>query len=147
VHTAYYAAEEAPSTPGTVTRPLPLIIAAGGRTGLRLAATHGRHWVTIGPTGAGLRTPETILDAVRRQRAELDAACAEVGRKTSSIGKVLLWTPTEPVIDSPDQYEELSAPYAALGFDQFVLHHPAQSGPYGGAIGAFEEIAARHAAG
>ena len=66
---------------------------------------------------------------------------------SSSIGKVLLWTPDRAGIDSPDQYEELSAPYAALGFDQFVLHHPAQTGPYGGSITAFEEIAARHAAG
>jgi citrate lyase beta subunit len=102
--------------------------------------------VTIGPTGRGPRTPEAILEAVRRQRTELDAACAAAGRAASSIGKVLLWTPTEP-IDSPDQYEELSAPYAALGFDQFVLHHPAQTGPYGGSMRAFEEIAARHATG
>jgi alkanesulfonate monooxygenase SsuD/methylene tetrahydromethanopterin reductase-like flavin-dependent oxidoreductase (luciferase family) len=147
VRTAHYAAEEAPSTPGTVSRPLPLTIAAGGPKGLRLAAAHGRHWVTIGPTGRGPRTPEAILETVRRQRAELDAACAAAGRRASSIGKVLLWTPTEPVIDSPDQFEELSAPYAELGFDQFVLHHPAQTGPYGGDVGAFEEIAARHAAG
>jgi hypothetical protein len=108
---------------------------------------HGRHWVTIGPTGRGPRTPEAILEAVRRQRAELDAACAAAGRAVSSIGKILLWTPTEPVIDSVEQYEELSAPYTALGFDQFVLHHPAQTGPYGGSIAAFEEIAARHVAG
>ncbi|MGA2474824.1 MAG: LLM class flavin-dependent oxidoreductase, partial [Acidimicrobiales bacterium] len=147
VRTPHYAAEEAPSTPGTVSRPLPLTIAAGGPKGLRLAAAHGRHWVTIGPTGRGPRTPEAILETVRRQRAELDAACAAAGRKASSIGKVLLWTPTEPVIDSPDQFEELSAPYAELGFDQFVLHHPAQTGPYGGDVEAFEEIAARHAAG
>jgi alkanesulfonate monooxygenase SsuD/methylene tetrahydromethanopterin reductase-like flavin-dependent oxidoreductase (luciferase family) len=145
--TAYYAAVEAPSTPGTLTRPLPLAIAAGGARGLRLAVAHGRHWVTIGPTGRGPRTPEAILEAVRRQRAELDAACAAAGRAVSSIGKILLWTPTEPVIDSAEQFEELIAPYTALGFDQFVLHHPAQTGPYGGSIAAFEEIAARHVAG
>jgi len=145
--TAHYAADEAPSTPGTVQRPLPLTIAAGGTTGLRLAATHGRNWVTIGPTGRAERTPETVLEAVRRQVAALGDACADAGRDVSGIGKVLLWTPTEPVIDSVDQFEELSAPYAELGFDQFVIHHPAQTGPYGGDVGVFERIAARHAQG
>ena len=136
-----------PARRALLTRPLPLAIAAGGARGLRLAVAHGRHWVTIGPTGRGPRTPEAILEAVRRQRAELDAACAAAGRAVSSIGKILLWTPTEPVIDSAEQFEELIAPYTALGFDQFVLHHPAQTGPYGGSIAAFEEIAARHVAG
>jgi len=145
VRTGHYAADEAPSTPGTVQQPLPLTIAAGGAKGLRLAAVHGRAWVTIGPTGRGARTPETVLDAVRRQLGMLDQACASVGRDPSSIGRVLLWTPTEPVIDSPDQFDDLSGPFAELGFDQFVLHHPAQTGPYGGDVRAFEEIAARHA--
>ena len=60
--------------------------------------------------------------------------------------KVLLWTPTETVLDSVDQFEELAGPYADLGFDEFVLHHPDQTGPYVGTVRAFEEIAARHAA-
>ena len=147
LRTAHYAAHEAPTTPGTVQRPLPLTIAAGGTTGLRLAATYGRNWVTIGPTGRAERTAETVLEAVRRQVAALGDACAKAGRDVAGIGKLLLWTPTEPVIDSVDQFEELSAPYAELGFDQFVLHHPAQTGPYGGDVGAFEQIAARHAQG
>jgi alkanesulfonate monooxygenase SsuD/methylene tetrahydromethanopterin reductase-like flavin-dependent oxidoreductase (luciferase family) len=143
--TPHFAAVEAPSTPGTVQRPLPLTIAAGGARGLRLAVRHGRHWVTIGPTGRGPRTPETVFEAARRQVALLQAACAAAGRDVASIGKVLLWTPTEPVLESLDQFEDLVAPYAALGFDQFVLHHPAQTGPYGGHVAAFEQIAARHA--
>jgi len=145
VRTAHYAAQEAPSTPGTVQRPLPLTIAAGGAKGLRLAVTYGRNWVTIGPTGPVERTPESVLEAVRRQVAELDAACTAAGRSTSDIGKVLLWMPTEPLIDSADHFDELFGPYAELGFDQVVLHHPAQTGPFRGDVATFEEIAARHA--
>ena len=55
--------------------------------------------------------------------------------------------PSEPAIDSAEQFEELAEPYAELDFDQIVLHHPNQTGPFGGSITAFEEIAARHAAG
>jgi hypothetical protein len=60
------------------------------------------------------------------------------------LRKVLLWTPTETVVTSRDQFDELAAPYEELGFDEFVLHHPAQSGPYDGSVQVFEEIAARH---
>jgi alkanesulfonate monooxygenase SsuD/methylene tetrahydromethanopterin reductase-like flavin-dependent oxidoreductase (luciferase family) len=143
LRTPYYEAREAPSTPGTAQRPLPLTVAAGGATGLGLAAAYGRHWVTIGPTGSVVRTPETVQEAAQAQALLLDQACVAAGRPPADIGRILLWTPTEPVIESADQFEEISAPFASLGFDEFVLHHPAQTGPYGGSVSAFEEIAAR----
>jgi alkanesulfonate monooxygenase SsuD/methylene tetrahydromethanopterin reductase-like flavin-dependent oxidoreductase (luciferase family) len=145
VATTHYTAAEAPSTPGALQRPLPLTIAAGGAKGLALVATHGSSWVTVGPTGRGPGTPETTLEAVRRQLPLFESACIAAGRDPSSIGKVLLWTPTEPVITSLDQFDELVAPYAELGFDQFVLHHPDQTGPYCGDVPTFERIAERHA--
>jgi len=146
MHTPHYTSVEAPSTPGTVQDPLPLTIAAGGATGLALAVEFGAQWVTIGPTGKGERTPTTIDTAVRRQVDLLDAACESGGRDPSTLGRVLLWTPPEPVITSMAQFEDLSGPYAELGFDEIVLHHPAQTGPYGGTLGLFEEIAARYPA-
>jgi len=145
VRTPNYTAQEAPSTPGTIQRPLPLTIAAGGPKGIRLAVEYGRNWVTIGPTGPAERTPETVLEAARRQVVALDAACAAAGRRTSDIGRVLLWMPVEPLIDSADHFDDLFGPYDELGFDQVVLHHPAQTGPFRGNVSTFEEIAARHA--
>ena len=145
LRTGHYAANEAPSTPGALQRPLPLTIAAGGRRGLHLAAQYGRNWVTIGPTGPVERTPDTVLDAVRRQVEQLTDACRDADRDPASIGKVLLWMPYEPQITSSDQFDEIAAPYVELGFDQFVLHHPDQTGPFGGDVKAFEQIAARHA--
>jgi alkanesulfonate monooxygenase SsuD/methylene tetrahydromethanopterin reductase-like flavin-dependent oxidoreductase (luciferase family) len=141
VHTGHYDAVEAPSTPGSVQDPLPLTIAAGGPKGLRLAALYGQQWVTIGP-GRGPRQPADILSAVRAQTGELEDACRRIGRPVPS--KVLLWTPTETVLDSVDQFDELATPYAHLGFDEFVLHHPDQTGPYRGTVRVFEEIAGRH---
>jgi alkanesulfonate monooxygenase SsuD/methylene tetrahydromethanopterin reductase-like flavin-dependent oxidoreductase (luciferase family) len=147
MRTEHYAANEVPSTPGALQRPFPLTIAAGGRKGLLLAATYGDNWVTIGPTGAVARTPETVLDAATRQSGILDEVLASGGRARESLGRVLLWTPTDPDIESADQFDELVAPYQALGFDQFVVHHPTQTGPYGGNVPAFEQIAARYAGG
>ncbi len=143
--TTHYTAAEAPSTPGALQRPLPLTVAAGGAKGLALVATHGSSWVTVGPTGRGPGTPETMLEAVRRQLPLFESACDAAGRDPSSIDKVLLWTPTEPVITSLDQYDDIVGPYVELGFDQFVLHHPDQTGPYGGDVATFERIAERAA--
>ena len=143
--TAHYSADEAPSTPGALQRPLPLTIAAGGAKGLALVAAHGRSWVTVGPTGRGPGTPETTLEAVRRQLPLFETACRAAGREPSTIGKMVLWTPTEPVIESLDQFDELAGPYAELGFDQLVLHHPHQTGPYRGDVATFERIAERAA--
>jgi alkanesulfonate monooxygenase SsuD/methylene tetrahydromethanopterin reductase-like flavin-dependent oxidoreductase (luciferase family) len=144
VSTAHYAAVEAPSTPGAIQSPLPLTIAAGGPKGLRLVATYGQQWVTIGPTGPGPRTTDSVLDAVRRQAADLAGACAQQERDPSTLGKVLLWTPVEPLLTSVDQFDDLCAPYRELGFDQIVLHHPEQTGPYGGSCRVFEQIAAKY---
>jgi alkanesulfonate monooxygenase SsuD/methylene tetrahydromethanopterin reductase-like flavin-dependent oxidoreductase (luciferase family) len=142
----HYAATNAPSTPGTLQTPFPLTIAAGGPRGLSLAASSGQQWVTIGPGSGEPRTPADIVDAVRRQRTRLDQACAKVGRDADSLGKVVLWTPADPVISSLDQFEALAAPYAEMGIDQLVLHHPAQTGPYSGSVPVFEKIAERSAA-
>jgi len=86
-----------------------------------------------------------MLTAVRRQTALLDAACDEQGRDPSTLRRVLLWTPVETVITSVGQFDELVAPYEDLGIDQFVLHHPNQTGPYGGSVPVFEQIATRQA--
>jgi alkanesulfonate monooxygenase SsuD/methylene tetrahydromethanopterin reductase-like flavin-dependent oxidoreductase (luciferase family) len=139
----HYLADEAPSTPGALQSPFPLTIAAGGPRALRLAATYGQQWVTIGPTGAGPRTPDTIWQAVQLQRARLTQACEECGREATTLQTVLLWTPSDTVLTSVDQFDELVAPYEQLGIDEFVLHHPAQTGPYGGSLKVFEQIAER----
>ena len=143
----YYASTDTPSTPGALQVPFPLTVAAAGPRGLRLAARFGAQWVTFGPTSPGPRTSAGILAAVRRQRDLLRSACDEQGRDVTSVRMVLLWTPVETVLTSPDQFDELAGPYEELGFDEFVLHHPAQTGPYDGSLAVFERIATRHAGG
>ena len=143
----YYASADTPSTPGALQAPFPLTVAAGGARGLRLAADFGQQWVTIGPTSGEPRTPDSILAAARRQCALVNAACQERGRDATTLRKVLLWGPTETILSSTDQFDELAAPYEELGFDEFVLHHPAQTGPYGGSVAVFEQIAARQSGG
>ena len=140
----YYDAHEAPSTPGTIQQPLPLTVAAGGPKGLRLAATYGQQWVTIG-LSSGRGKSHELARAVEQQCRQLDDVCAAVRRDPATLRRVVLWTPADPVITSIDQFDEISAPYEAMGIDQLVLHHPDQTGPYSGSVAVFEEIAARSA--
>ena len=107
MQTEHYGADEAPSTPGAVQRRIPLTLAAGARKGLRLAATYGDNRVTTGPTGGVLHTPENVLDAAQRQIEVLAEVLAAAGRDPSTLGRVLLWMPTEPVIESADQLTRL----------------------------------------
>jgi alkanesulfonate monooxygenase SsuD/methylene tetrahydromethanopterin reductase-like flavin-dependent oxidoreductase (luciferase family) len=139
----FYATAEAPSTPGALQTPLPLTVAAGGRRGLDLAARYGQQWVTVGPTGRGPGSPQTVMETVRHQLGLLQVACDANRRDPATLHKVLLWTPVEPVLTSLDQFEELAAPCEALGLDELILHHPQQTGPYGGSLATFEQIAAR----
>lgn len=103
--------------------------------------------MTIGPTGNGPRKPDLVLKSVRRQVEQLDEACRAVDRDPAGLGRTILWTWTETIVESVDQFDELVAPYESLGFDQFVLHHPSQSGPYRGDDRVFERIAERHVLG
>ena len=142
--TAHYTAVEAPSTPGAVQSPLPLTMAAGGAKGLRLAAM----------LRAGLGHHRSDRDRRRARPSRCSRRYgvsppssrqpAAQGRDPSTLGRVLLWTPIEPVLTSIGQFDELVAPYVELGFDQFVLHHPEQTGPYGGSCRVFEDIASKY---
>jgi alkanesulfonate monooxygenase SsuD/methylene tetrahydromethanopterin reductase-like flavin-dependent oxidoreductase (luciferase family) len=141
----YYNAREAPMTPGCVQRPrVPFSIAAAGRRSLELVARYAQRWVTLGPTDSGPRDPARVYDVVRAQCERLLVACAEVGRDPSSVGRVLLTTTTGPDIPSLAAFEDLAGRYAELGFDEIVLHHPRQTGPYHGDLAVLEEIMGRY---
>jgi alkanesulfonate monooxygenase SsuD/methylene tetrahydromethanopterin reductase-like flavin-dependent oxidoreductase (luciferase family) len=139
----HYASKSFLTAPGCVQRPrLPFTVAAGGKRGMELATRFGQRWVTIGPTGAGPRTPADIMSAVRNQCRLLDETLDQANRPRSDLGRVALWTPTDPIIQSVGQFEEMAAPFEQLGFTELVLHHPDQTGPYGGRKEVFEAIAA-----
>ncbi len=141
----HYASKDFLTAPGCIQRPrVPFTVAAGGKRGMELATRFGQRWVTIGPTGAGPRTPDAIVAAVRQQCRILDETLDAQGRARSDLGRVALWTPTEPSLQSVDQFDEIAAPFEELGFSELVLHHPDQTGPYGGRKDVFEAIAARH---
>ncbi|HLN15826.1 MAG TPA: LLM class flavin-dependent oxidoreductase [Acidimicrobiales bacterium] len=142
----YYSATRAVMVPGCVQSPrVPFTVAATGRRSLDVVARLGHRWVTTGPTGPGPHAPAAVHDAVARQSALLDEACAAVGRDPATIGRVLLLMAVDHGLTSPEAFDDLAGRYGELGIGEIVLHHPRQTGPFGGDIAVFEEIARRHA--
>jgi alkanesulfonate monooxygenase SsuD/methylene tetrahydromethanopterin reductase-like flavin-dependent oxidoreductase (luciferase family) len=144
----YYSATSASMRPGCVQQPrVPFAIAAAAPRTLELVARFGQRWVTLGPTGAGPRTAAEVYEAVRRQSDQLLEVCGHVGRDAESIGRVLLLsTTTGPDIPSLGAFDELAGRYGELDFDEIVVHHPDQTGPYRGDMAVLEEIVARYGA-
>lgn len=142
----FYSAEEARNIPGCVQRPrLPFAVAATGPRGLRLAARHGQAWVTTGdPKLFEDGTPEQSLEAIRGQLARLDKACAEIGRESGSIEKILLtgFTPeANAVLESVDAFVDFAGRHLELGFTELVIHAPIPDSDFAADESVFEKIA------
>ncbi|GGX92596.1 LLM class flavin-dependent oxidoreductase [Streptomyces hiroshimensis] len=140
----HYSAFEVRNIPGCVQRPrLPFAVAATGPRGLRLAARHGQAWVTTGdPKLFETGTPEQSRAAVAGQIERLGAACAELGRDVSDLGKTMLtgFSPDRP-LDSLDAFVDFAGSHAELGIDEIVVHWPVADSVFEADVAVFEKIA------
>lgn len=141
----WYAAVEARMLPRCVQRPrVPFAIAGGGPRGMRLAATYGQAWVTVGDDaiGRGGTVAETRA-AIAEQVARLDAACAEVSRDPATLSKILLTGFTaDDVHSAADAFLEAATAYARLGITEIVLHAPIPDTRFEMDERVYEEVAA-----
>ncbi|MFE5868353.1 LLM class flavin-dependent oxidoreductase [Streptomyces roseifaciens] len=139
-----YSAFEVRNIPGCVQRPrLPFAVAATGPRGLRLAARHGQAWVTTGdPKLFETGTPEQSRAAIAGQIERLGAACAELGRDVSELGKTMLtgFSPDRP-LDSVDAFVDFAGSHAELGIDEIVVHWPVADSVFAADVAVFEKIA------
>ncbi|MCC5032319.1 LLM class flavin-dependent oxidoreductase [Streptomyces sp. WAC 00631] len=147
----FYTAEEVRNLPGCVQRPrLPFAVAATGPRGLRLAARHGRAWVTTGdPKLYETGTPQQSDEAMRRQFEGLAAACAETGRDVAELDKILLtgFTPDRArPLESLDAFVDFAGRHRDLGFTEIVVHWPIPGSDFAADQAVFEKIATEAAA-
>jgi alkanesulfonate monooxygenase SsuD/methylene tetrahydromethanopterin reductase-like flavin-dependent oxidoreductase (luciferase family) len=138
----YYSAHEARSHPGCVQRPrIPFAIAASGPRGMRLAAQYGETWVTIGDrTREGL-PPAEGARVIAAQIAQLEAACATVGRDPKALGRMVLsGMCLDAGLDSVESFRETIGRYEEVGVTDFVVHWPRAAAPYAGDLAHFERV-------
>ena len=136
----HWTAAEAPVGAGLVQLPRPPFwIAAGGPRGVRLAARYGQGWV------ANPSSEEPYAE-VERQVGLFEAACAEAGRDSATMPRLLLTGFTdEPWLESVGAFEDLAGRYAALGITAIAVHWPRPGSEWDADPAVFEEIVARFA--
>jgi alkanesulfonate monooxygenase SsuD/methylene tetrahydromethanopterin reductase-like flavin-dependent oxidoreductase (luciferase family) len=121
--------------PQPVTRPRPpIVIAAHGPTGMRAAGRHADRWNCLGgqvydagpnPDPSAMRTlPEAVAETCRLLD-RLEAACAEVGRDPTTLGRsVLAYRSAVEPFASLDAFDAVVGAYAEAGIDEMVLYWP-----------------------
>ena len=139
----FYSVRDARTYPGCVQSPrVPIAIAAGGETGMRLAARFADTWVTTGDrTRPG---PVDVAQGVRDVRDQIDLleeACSESGREPSSLARLVLTGPRlTSGLGSLDEFEDTVGRFAAIGITDLVVHWPRASDPYRADQSIFEQI-------
>jgi alkanesulfonate monooxygenase SsuD/methylene tetrahydromethanopterin reductase-like flavin-dependent oxidoreductase (luciferase family) len=125
----YYIVNEACVQPASVQSPrVPVAIAAAGPRALGLVARHGDAWITI--VAPSEETPAEVEATVRTRVAQLDDACAALGRDPQTIQRIYLVGNTgERPLTSVGAFDDFVGRYAALGFTDVVFHHPRPDDP------------------
>lgn len=134
---AFYATRDARTLPEPVRDRVPLVVAANGPRGIRLAARHGDAWATYG--GRGDTLEEWFAHVATLARLADDAA-AEAGRGPLDR-YLLLDSSPRYALESVGLYAEMAGRAAGLGFTDVVTHWPRPDSPYAGDVGVLEKVA------
>ena len=141
----YYEVRDAHTHPRCVQQPrLPLAVAATGPKGIALAAKTADIWVTAAWPGHGepVRFDQAV-PVVAEQSAELDRACAAIGRDPATVRRlVVTGALIGGVLDSVSSYQDATAMFEEIGITDLVVHWPRDDFPYAGRRSVLEEAAA-----
>jgi len=142
----YYSAVDARMEPGCVQRPrVPFGLAATGPLGLRTVVKHAQMWIaddtTAGRDGEG-PTPADTWAALEKASRKLDAALEQEGRDPATLPRLLLsgLSPLRTMV-SKARFDEVAGRAEELGFTDFVVHYPRESGAYATPADVLDEIA------
>jgi alkanesulfonate monooxygenase SsuD/methylene tetrahydromethanopterin reductase-like flavin-dependent oxidoreductase (luciferase family) len=116
----HYRLADAPLVPEPVQQPRPpLLVAANGKRGLRLAAERADASVTLGAEGA---TSDEALARVRERNELLDDYCAQLGRDPASLDRAYLfgWAKEMPFA-SADALRDYLGRYGEAGVRRFIF--------------------------
>lgn len=139
----YYRA--AVTCPSPVQRPRPpFTIAAQGPRSLRLVAEHAAAWNTLGgqPAWGARVSTEEARAALGQQLAELDAACALIGRDPRSIRRSLYaFRVDPPPFSSVEVFTDYVGRHRELGIEEFIFAWPTDPATRAERISVLERVA------
>lgn len=133
---AYYTARDARTLPGCVRRPrVPLLVAAGGPRGQRLALRLGDGWITNGPRD--VRSEDEWWSGVTKLARAIDASQPPDGFwRLLSLDSCPGYS-----LSSAARFEDMAGRAAELGFTDVIVHFPRADGVYAGREETLEQIA------
>jgi alkanesulfonate monooxygenase SsuD/methylene tetrahydromethanopterin reductase-like flavin-dependent oxidoreductase (luciferase family) len=117
---------------------VPLLIAADGPKGIRLAAERGDGWITLG--GAADTNDEWWRNVAERVK-RLEEQEAEAGRRVQRY--LNLDSDTQFSLESVGAFQDAEGRARELGFDEVIVHWPRREGVYGGDDEVLFEVASR----
>lgn len=121
--------------PQPVTRPRPpLVIAAHGPMGLRVAARHADVWNCLGgqvyeggpnPDGSGRRSLGEAVAETGRLMERLDEACGIIGRNPRTLARsILVFRPETDPFASLGAFDDVVGAYADLDLEEIIVYWP-----------------------
>jgi probable F420-dependent oxidoreductase len=116
----YWRVHDAPLVPAPAQRPRPpLVVAANGPKGIRLAAERADGWLSLGDRDV---PDEQALAALRERNDRLGVACAELGRDPATIGRLYYvgWA-TERPFASPEALRDFLGRYREAGAERLIF--------------------------
>lgn len=135
----WFTTVDARTLPGPIRSAVPLVIAANGPRGVRLAAAYGDGWVTTGSGGDDL---DSWFRGVGELSARLGDALAGTGRGEGFARYLSLDASPRFALESAGLYAEMSGRAGELGFTDVITHWPRPDGPYAGDVRVLEAVAA-----
>jgi Luciferase-like monooxygenase len=133
---AYYIARDARTLPGCVRRPrVPLLVAAGGACGQRLALRLGDGWITNGPRE--VRSEDEWWSGLAGLARAMDASRPPDGfRRLLSLDSCPGYS-----LSSAARFEGMAGRAAELGFTDVIVHVPRADGVYAGREETLAQVA------
>jgi len=122
----FYKLNEATMNPETIQKPRPpLVIAAMGKSMLKIAAKYADNWNSFG--SEDWRTPaEKILENTRKRVELMDKYCDEIGRNPETLRRSLLFYSRHgrTILDSKEDFRNIINQYKEIGINEFILYFP-----------------------
>jgi len=122
----FYKLNEATMNPQTIQKPRPpLVIAAMGKSMLKIAAKYADTWNSFG--SEDWRTPaEKILENTRKRVELMDKYCDEIGRNPETLRRSLLFYSRHgrTILDSEENFRNVINQYKEIGINEFILYFP-----------------------
>ncbi|MFX0080944.1 MAG: LLM class flavin-dependent oxidoreductase [Candidatus Hodarchaeota archaeon] len=122
----FYRLNNATMNPGTIQRPRPpLVIAAMGKSMLKIAAKYADTWNSFG--SEDWRAPaEKILENTKTRVELIEKYCDEIGRDPETIRRSLLFYSRHgrTIINSKENFREVINQYKEIGINEFIIYYP-----------------------